>query len=151
MGAESKRRLAISQNVTFSGAAPADAEWPHPPGASVTRLLREGAERNGWAVGELENWRDVGWSIRCARASSELQVALSALGAERWMLQVAPRRVPGLLHRVLGGQPSATPDDCLALAVVVHETLSRAGYSELRWEWDGCPTDASSRRPTPPA
>jgi hypothetical protein len=143
--------LPISQNVTFSGVAPPDVEWPHPPGASIARLLREGVKQNGWAPDELDNWRDVGWSIRCQRASCELQVAFSACGTEQWMLQVAPNSIPGLLRRVLGRQPSANANDCLALAVVVHETLSRAGYSEFRWEWDGPPTNASSSRPTPPA
>lgn len=143
--------MPISQNATFSGVSAEDVEWPHPPGAAIARLLQEGLEQNGWVPEEFDNWRDVGWSIRCQRASSDVEVAFCAMEAKQWMLQVAPNSVPGLLGRALGNQPSATSDECLALAVVVHEILSRAGYSDLRWEWDGPPTNASSSRPTPPA
>jgi len=144
--------VALSQNVTFTGAAPSDAEGDDPPGAGVARLLMEAIRGRGWSSDDLENWRDVGWSLVCRRASSELQIALSAFGAGAWMLQVAPLRVPGLVGRALGRQSSATPEDCLALALVVHETLAQGGrFGDFRWQWDGPPTAESGDRPTAPA
>jgi hypothetical protein len=143
--------VAISQNLTFTGASPADVE-DHPPGAGVARFLMEAIRRSsGWSSDDLDSWRDVGWSLVCRRASSELQIALTAFGDEAWMLQVAPLRWPGLVGRALGRQPSATPEDCLALALLVHETLAQGGrFGDFRWQWDGPPTSKSGDRPTAP-
>jgi hypothetical protein len=138
----------VSLNVTFAGAAPKDAEFEHPEGASVARLLRDAAQQMGWAVRDLDNWRDVGWSVLCSKGVARLEVVISSAGQDQWMLQVAPETVPGLVGRALGKQPTASHTEVLDLANVVHHALSEGElYRGFRWAWDGPPNANSEQEP----
>jgi hypothetical protein len=50
--------MPVSQNARFSGQAVADAEFEHPPGASIVRKIRDELAKRGWQVSQIENWRD---------------------------------------------------------------------------------------------
>jgi hypothetical protein len=142
--------MPVSLNLTFTGTPPADDEHDHPPGAALARLLQGAAKAHGWACTEFDNWRDVGWSISCKRGPVQLKITIAPWGTGRWMLQVAPERVPGPLGRALGRTASAASADCLDMARAVHEILSReARYSNFRWRWDGPPTEESGGEPSP--
>lgn len=94
---------------------------------------------------EMDNWRDCGWSVGCRRASSELEVVVSQIQDGQWMLQVSPRRTPGLIGSLFGGKPSASPRDVHELAVAVHWALSTLGYlGSPHWRWDGFPDEKHS-------
>jgi hypothetical protein len=136
----------ISLNAIFAGPATPDSEFDHPEGASIARLLSLGLKRNGWTVCDFENWRDVGWSLACSKGAARLECAIAAFGPSVWMLQVAPSSIPGPLGRLFGRQASATPSHVFELASVAHQTLA-ASFRELRWQWDGPPTEASSAEP----
>jgi hypothetical protein len=81
------------------------------PDAALARFLLDAVRRSGWSSDDFDNWRDVGWSLRCKRASSDLEIAFSSFRAGEWILQVAPQNVPGVLGGLLGRQPGATPED----------------------------------------
>ena len=107
---------------------PIDPEFDHPPGAALARILVEELGTSGWSTGEIENWRDCGWSLECRRARAELQVTLSLIQDSQWMLQISPMRRPGLLGSFLGRVASASNNDVYDLSVAVHAALGRLHY-----------------------
>ena len=145
--------MPISQNVRFTGVPRDDAEHDHPPGGAIARELRDHLHRLGWAAGDLENWRDVGWLIPCRRNDARLEIACSAIGSAEWLLQISPAFVPGVFGRLLAGRkPSASPLDCTALARDVHAWLSASStFRSAGWRWDGPPEpDGSTAEPSGP-
>ena len=68
----------------------------------------------GWLTNEMNNWRDCGWSNLCSRGAGQLQIALSHIHNEEWMIQVVPHRVPGFFGGLVGGKPSATPAEFMS-------------------------------------
>jgi len=137
--------MPCSQNVAFEGIAPSDAEFAHPPGLSIIRMLTTGLRNAGWSVSDFENWRDCGWSLECNRQEATLLVALAQTEGQKWMLQISPLRVPGPLGRLFGGKRSAAPRDVFELARAVHALLAHeTTFSQMRWRWDGYPDEARS-------
>ena len=137
--------MPLSQNLLFEATSPKDTEFEHPPGAALIRRLSATLASAGWETAEIDNWRDCGWSVICRRQTSELEVVLSQVPEGRWMLQVAPMRVPGLISRWFGGSQSATTEQVYELACSVHRALSDAQFlGNPRWQWDGFPDDNHS-------
>ena len=138
--------MAISQNARFSGDAPPDDKFEHPPGASIARLLGNALIERGWKVSGIENWRDGGWSVLCCRLpwKLELVIAKMAVGVE-WFLQIAPTYIPWLVGRLLNRPASATVDAIQVLAEDVFDILSRTGrFGDFMWRWDGPPEPGRS-------
>jgi hypothetical protein len=109
------------------------------------RRLSSELVAEGWSTDEMDNWRDCGWSIVCRRGSSELEVVVSQIQDGQWMLQVSPKRSPGLIGSLFGGKPSASPGDVHELAVAVHRGLSTLQYlGSPQWRWDGFPDEKHS-------
>jgi hypothetical protein len=122
--------VVISQNARFSGEASPDSEFEHPPGASISKFLRDTLLKRGWQVSEIENWRDGGWSIKCSRPPSELELVIAKMAVgEEWFLQISPTYVPGLVGRLLKKQVSASPNAIQALAQDAYSILSQGGSS----------------------
>jgi hypothetical protein len=138
--------MPTSQNLRFVGDAAPDAEFGHPAGASIARLLKIGLAGRGWDSSEIENWRDSGWSISCKRDASMLEVSLAQLTDNRhWMLQIAPAAVPGVIGRLFGRSPSAQPTAVLDLALQVHAVLTELGqFCGFNWCWDDYPDEHNS-------
>ena len=137
--------MPISLNLMFIATGHKDLDPDQPPGAALLRSLSAGLARSGWSTDELDNWRDSGWSIKCRRSSSELEVVLGQVENGEWLLQVNPYRVPGVIGTLLGRKPSATPSEVHALAVGVQRALSSSGSLENpRWCWDGFPDEKHS-------
>lgn len=138
-----------SQNLRFRATVPDEEVDEHPPGISLARRLANDLDDIGWCSGELDNWRDCGWSFRCRRGESDLEVVVCRIDDGEWMLQAYPFRMPGLLRQAFGGQPSATPQDIYDLATAIHNVLASAGWLiDPKWRWDGFPSDDQST-PTP--
>ena len=134
--------MPISQNLRFTATVPNDTEFEHPPGAILMRRLSHELLVAGWRTGEMDNWRDCGWSVMCGHTAFELEVVLSQLPNGRWILQVSPSKVPGLISRLFGGRQSATIEQVHELAAAVHRSLSNADLlGDRRWRWDGFPDD----------
>ena len=139
-----------SQNAAFHGTVSPDIEYEHPPGALLARTLEHVLHEKDWEPQPFDNWRDVGWSIICARAGEKLQVALAKSAGDEWFLQVAPEQSPGFLGRLFRGVPSASSASCYSLARDIHNFLVSFGtFSEIRWRWDGPPDQESSKEPEP--
>jgi hypothetical protein len=145
--------MPISQNARFSGEAAPDAEFEHPPGASIARLLRDSLANRGWEVSDFDNWRDGGWSITCCRPASKLELVIAKMAVgEEWFLQIAPSYVPGLFGWLFSKPASATPDAVQALAVDASAGLSETGrFGKFMWCWDGPPDEANSTSEPVPA
>jgi len=137
--------MPTSQNLRFTATVPKDAEFDHPAGASLMRRLSSELAAAGWSTDEMDNWRDCGWSVGCRRGASALEVVVSQIEDGRWMLQVSPRRVPGLISGLFGSKPSATVSDVHELALAVHRSLSTLQYlGSPQWRWDGFPNEKHS-------
>jgi hypothetical protein len=145
--------MAISQNARFSGEATADAEFEHPPGASIARLLKDALAKRGWEVSDIDNWRDGGWSITCRRPASKLELVIAKMArGEEWFLQIAPSYVPGLVGWLLSKPASAPPDAIQALAQDAFSVLSENGrFRGFMWCWDGPPEEGNSTPEPVPA
>lgn len=144
--------MPTSLNLRFAGDVGADDEWPHPPGAAIARLFQAALAAREWTTEDFDNWRDVGWSVRCSRGTAVLEVAIAGLESGEWMLQVTPASTPGLLGRWMGKRASAPASDWLGLAVAIHAVLSEhPPYTGFRWCWDGMPSESNSTtEPRPP-
>ena len=138
--------MVLSQNARFSGEAAPDAEFDHPPGASIARLLQVALAKRGWEVFDINNWRDGGWSITCHLTSSRLELVIAKMAVgEEWFLQITPTYAPGLVGWLLKKQASASPDAIQALAQDAFLVLSATGrFQEFMWCWDGPPEPGSS-------
>lgn len=130
-----------SQNVLFLGDSPGDDPY-EPPGAGLTNQIAEALRQDGYAVGEIDNWRDCGWSIDLQVGQAALQIALgSTLRPREWILQVACINQPGLLRRLFGAKRFDCSQELVDVASAVHRALIAAGCSELRWRIDGFPSE----------
>lgn len=138
--------MPISLNATFAGMAMTDPEFDHPERVSIAKRLSLALPSDGWNVCGFANWRDVGWSLTCAKGEARLECAIAGYGPNMWMLQVAPASIPGLLGRLFGRQPTASPSDVYALSKAVHHALATS-FHEFRWQWDGLPTETSATEP----
>ncbi|MES2466480.1 MAG: hypothetical protein V4675_04200 [Verrucomicrobiota bacterium] len=137
--------MPVSQNLKFNAAVQKDAEYDYPPGAALMRRLAAELAKAGWHTDEMDNWRDCGWSVGCGRGSSKLEVVVSQVQDGQWMLQVSPKRSPGVMGRLFGGKPSASTGDVHELAVVVHHGLSALHYlGSPQWRWDAIPDEKHS-------
>ena len=142
--------MPVSQNVRFLGQAPKDGEYDHPEGAAIARRLESELNGLGWTTKPINNWRDCGWSVACSKDGEEMQIALTRIKHAEWMLQVAPMSVPGIIGRLLGRVPSATPIRVLELAGSVQKVLSEESeYRDFKWCWDGFPQEGTPV-PEPP-
>ena len=137
--------MPTSQNLRFTATVPKDAEFEHPAGAALMRRLSSELADAGWSTDEMDSWRDCGWSVGCGRRASELEVVVSQIESGEWMLQVAPRHVPGLISGLFGSKPSATVSDVHELALAVHRSLLALQYlGSPQWRWDGFPDEEHS-------
>jgi hypothetical protein len=144
--------MPISQNLRFTATVPKGPQFEHPAGALLMRRLSPELAAAAWNPNEMDNWRDCGWSRVCRRASSELEVVVNWVDRSYWMLQVSPRRRPGLVGRLLGSKPSATPTEVHELALAVHGALSTLQYlGSPPWRWDGFPDEKHSTPEPQPA
>lgn len=136
---------AFSQNARFTLALEDSVATENPHGHSLAIDLLRALESAGWDVCEPDNWRDVGWSSIACRDGGEVEVVLSGVGNDEWMLQIGPARGIGWVARALGSGPSASPQHCFAIAEIVHETLTTRRAS-IAWRWNGPPGDEASTR-----
>ena len=135
--------MSFSQNVRFSGVAPADTSDPHPPGRGLARSLEAVVRAAGWEVLNVDDWRDCGWSILCDRGRSALEIALAEIQPSEWMLQIGPTSMPRLVSKLRGWEPSAERSDVYDLATHIHAFLGTE-FRGQRWCWDGFPDDSAS-------
>jgi hypothetical protein len=138
--------MAISQNARFAGEAARDAEFEHPPGASIARLLKDALAGRGWDVSDIANWRDGGWCITCSRPASKLELVVAEMGeGSEWFLQIAPTYVPGLVGWLMSKPASASPEAILALAQDAFAALSaNERFRDFLWCWDGYPEEGNA-------
>ena len=141
--------MALSLNARFEGDAPADPDDPHPPGAGIARAIEESLRTQGFSVDPFDNWRDAGWVIGYRSGQDALDVALAATGPGQWMLQVAPREVPGLLGSLFRRRRPDRAQAIYDLARAVDAALAESGLGGAAWRWDGPPRVGDPRVPPP--
>ncbi len=142
--------MAISQNVLFTGAENPPTDEGSPGGAVLTQVLQRALEESGWAVKDVDTWRDSGRRLTALREEATLEVSLAEIEEQKWLLQVTPLKSPGILGRALGRTDSAGHRDCLEIAQVVHQALTTHGFREMRWCWNDYPDEpGSTKEPVP--
>ncbi len=142
-----------SQNATFYGAE-SDTVGEHIRGGSIVRFLATGLETEGWTIGASDCWRDAGYMLTIRRDSTNVQITAAPYHGtdDRWILQIAPSYVPGVLGRMLGRTSSSSPYGLHEVATQSKRVLADAGFCDFRWCWDDladsadCPCDP----PEPP-
>jgi hypothetical protein len=141
--------MKISQNLRFSGVAPVDKEYDHPPGISIARLLESKLEKMEWETQEIDNWRDCGWFFQCKKEKANLEIALAGNDKNEWMLQIKPAYLPGIIGKLFGKVPSAGSNECYVLAKQVSKILiEESNYSNFKWCRNGFP-DKNKSTPEP--
>src|SRR5689334_3097301 len=116
--------MPISQNLRFSANIPSDEKFDDSAAESLLRQLSAELAVAGWGTDEMDAWRGSGWWARCCRGAGELQIIVCPIPNREWMLQVAPRRTPGLVRGLCGAKPSATAAEVHDLALAIHRALS---------------------------
>lgn len=147
------RPMFRSQNATFYGQEPDSAD-DHLRGHTIASCLTADFERHGWDVGDTDVWRDSGHVFSMERDGVELEIIVAPFRAEpdRWILQISPQRLPGMIRRFLfGATPSASPDDVFQCAVSCQRALTDHGFDRFWWCWDDLADSAHCEsQPTPP-
>ena len=78
-----------SQNVRFTGGSTGDCT-NEPPGRGLTGQIAVRLREKGFAVSEIDNWRDSGWWVKVKVGECEAEIAIGALkDRNSWMLQIA--------------------------------------------------------------
>jgi hypothetical protein len=129
-------------HASFSGSPPPDAEFNHPPGMSLARLLHSHLRKHFEAVSEPRTWRDIGWSVSLQVNGKEFEVYFAPFPSSigQWLLAVSPVGQPGLLARVFGRKPITCSTELRAIATQVHSTLGEISVlSAIRWFFGGPP------------
>ncbi|QDT04851.1 hypothetical protein K227x_32480 [Rubripirellula lacrimiformis] len=126
-----------SQNATFYGAEP-ESDGEHIRGVSISRFLAAGLSPQGWTIDAADCWRDAGFVLKIHRATTNMQIITTPYpdADNRWILQIAPSFVPGVLGRMLGRTISASPEELHEVATESKRYLTDAGFYNFRWCWD---------------
>jgi hypothetical protein len=143
MATEGVQRWMMSNHYWASfGYSGADLEpaHAHPPGEAIARRIRAGLVGYGADVGDVENWRDIGWSATVRIDGIDVYFFISK-GTEdnpRWVLCCTSDR-----SEVLAWLTRKPSDDAqkLALARLIEKVLSVDDHvSDVRWHpagWKG--------------
>jgi hypothetical protein len=141
-----------SQNATFCGTE-SDTVGEHIRGGSIVQCLASGFESIGWTIGASDCWRDAGYVLTIQRDTTNLQIIATPYHGtdDRWILQIAPSSVPGILARMLGRTSSGSPDELHDVATHSKRLLTVAGFYDFRWCWDDlADSEACACDPPPP-
>jgi hypothetical protein len=114
-----------------------DPRNPHPKGYSIAHLIRDGLRRVSLAPEEVENWRDVGYSIDCVIDHARVYLFLSFYGRtpQQWALCCTSDL--GWWSRLLGKRDD---EQRLTLARSVDAVLKGSKeFTDIRWytQWRG--------------
>jgi hypothetical protein len=128
-------------HASFQGTLPTDAEFDHPPGASLARKLEARLRDRFGSVSAFDNWRDCGWLLALDLGGKPLEVYFAPFdGNDRWLLAVAVARQPGLVARLFGRKPVECTQELRSIAREVHAVLQdTAGVSGIAWLSGGPP------------
>ncbi|MEM7358944.1 MAG: hypothetical protein AAF431_07600 [Pseudomonadota bacterium] len=135
--------MPISQNAVFTGPCESNDDFDHPAGYSLADSLRLFLREDDWNGDSPDNWRDVGWSLNLSKDGAELEIVISEIEHQKWIMQIYPSKVPklSLFSKILGKKqvelPSATPSDCFNASLQVSKFLQNSNYSDTVWCWDG--------------
>jgi hypothetical protein len=140
-----EKNMSKSLNVRFESPKSQPATDEAHPGHDILVEIAAALNQKGWTTTEPDDWRDVGWQLRCRREAAELIVVIASTGEPgQFLAQVSPAHGTGSLGRLLGRQTSASVDDCVAVATLIHQVLTERGCSGIGWRWDGTPKPGSS-------
>ena len=137
--------MPISQNLKFNGTVPKDEEFEHPLGADLIRKIESKLKSKEWKIRTFDNWRDCGWILVCKEDNAEMEIVISAINEQEWMLQVTATYNPGLIGRLLKKKSSASESSILKLAQDVHDIIdAEKSYDNFMWCWDDFPDKHNS-------
>lgn len=139
--------MTASQNVLFVGESPPDAEFGHPPGVAIARLVERSLRDRGYYSTPIANWRDCGWCFDFTIDGGRYEISLASTAENNlWMLQIACTNKPGIIAWLFGKRSIDRSDAIHKIACAVQDTLQSNGYTKLRWCLNGYPDDGE---PTP--
>jgi len=110
------------------------------PGEGLSHQLHDACRQHGFAVSEVDAWRDSGWCFRAIDGEQEFEVFHSAYGDGHLLLAIAPPDPPGLMARWRGKRAAPVGPSLRRIAQIVHETLEDPSeVSRARWMFNGPP------------
>jgi hypothetical protein len=144
-------------HVSFRVALSSDAEFKHPPGASLARALEGRLRALSGTVQPFDNWRDCGWFVvvQLNHKSFEVYFALFQPDRNEWLLAIAPLHQPGFVKRLLGHKPFECSAELKSISQEIHSLLvAMSDISDVRWFFGGPPgkvpsTDSPEQLPWP--
>ncbi len=118
--------------ATFKSTLPASSvDDPHPPGFPVAQALHEGLLKANPTAEDVENWRDVGYSIDVVVDDRRVFLFLSAIEESDAHWALCCTSDLGWLARQLGRRDDVQR---LELARLVDQVLHNdQRFSEIRW------------------
>ena len=134
--------MTVVPHAQFKGALAVDAEFEHPPGATLARALEWALRARFVSVQPFNNWRDCGWAVNVHvnQKAFEVYFAKFTPEAPEWLLAAAPLGSPGFIGRLLGRKPIECMSELRAITSEVHKLLlATQGLSEVRWFLGGPP------------
>jgi hypothetical protein len=142
--------MTSTPHATFQGTLPTDAEFDHPPGASLARNLEARLRDRFGSVSAFDNWRDCGWLIALDLNGKPFEVYFAPFGAkDSWLLAVAAAKQPGMVARFFGRKPIECTGELKSIAREVHAVLqATAGVSGIAW-LSGVPSGSVPTAATP--
>jgi hypothetical protein len=129
-------------HVSFKGELAPDAEFEHPPGASLGRALEARLRQRFGSTQTMDNWRDSGWVVNLAVNDKPIEVYFALFDPEssQWLLAVAPLGQPGLLSRAFGRKPRDFTVELQSICAEVHNLLiSTPAVADIQWFFGGPP------------
>ena len=134
--------MSNTPHVSFEGTLAPDAEFVHPPGASLARAVESCLRTRFSSVQSFDNWRDCGWIVVLQVGAKSFEVYFAQLRPEssQWLLAVASLGQPGIFGRILGRKPFECAEELKSIAHELHLLLTETpGLSEIQWFFGGPP------------
>ena len=69
--------------LSFKTTFPEESEYDHPRGYSICEYIKNELSKAGFHVSQLENYRDIAWSVDCLIDSTILYFFVGYLGTKK--------------------------------------------------------------------
>ncbi len=135
----------ITPYAKFNATIPSCPLRPSPSGHRLAQALADSATKRGLEVGDIGNWRGVGWIFYLRLEEELFDICVSQVPREVWMLAVTQKRNASIVSRLLDPQPYGSSSALRIVASMMHKNIAALpNVSDIRWCLNGHPAIAPS-------
>jgi len=114
----------IVPHVAFNADVAESTDEPDPPGYELAEHLRRTVAAIGGNVGDIDDWRDVGWSFLVIHRERQFDIHLAGPDPA-WIIAIEPMGQPGFFERLRGAKPVPTGPELRELSVAIHRGIGQ--------------------------